>query len=112
MTLNCLGLAPLRVTASSPVTYFSTYQYQQYPPLLVYLGKNPMVNLSWSDDGGHSWSPEIPAPIGTVGAFTGRVIWRRLGMSRDRCFRVTCSEPVKFSLIGAEFKAAVGEING
>ncbi|MCI4436730.1 MAG: hypothetical protein JHC33_07995 [Ignisphaera sp.] len=96
----------------NPVIYKATFNYTYYDPIYQYIGLNPQVSLSWSDDGGHTFTPERSVSMGRVGEYLRRCIWRRLGQSRDRVFRVTCREPVKFSLIGAEFKATVGEING
>lgn len=69
------------------------------------LGSQPKVMLDWSDDGGHTWSSErwalADASSGQIGEYKTRVIWRRLGSSRDRVFRVKITDPVKVRLIGA-----------
>ncbi len=57
--------------------------------------------LSWSDDGGHTWSNDYTASIGAVGQYKARAVWRRLGVSRDRIFRVAVSDPVKRVILGA-----------
>lgn len=75
-------------------------------------GSNPTVMLDWSDDGGHTWSSEkfalADAGSGQIGDFKKRVVWRRLGRSRDRVFRVKISDPVKVRLIDAQIEARVG----
>lgn len=71
-------------------------------------GSNPKAILQWSDDGGHTWSNERWASIGAMGARLTRAIWRRLGSSRDRVYRVTISDPVKVVLIGAEINFEEG----
>jgi hypothetical protein len=65
-------------------------------------GIDPQAGLAWSDDGGHTWSNEYTASMGAAGRYRTRVIWRRLGYSRDRIFRVTISDPVKKILIGGD----------
>ncbi len=70
--------------------------------LLTGQGSNPLAYLSWSDDGGHTWSNEHPASLGAMGKYLTRVKWRRLGVSRDRVFRVATSEPVPITWLGAE----------
>lgn len=65
-------------------------------------GTNPQAMLSWSDDGGHTWSFEHWSPMCPIGITLERAIWRRLGKSRNRVFKVSISEPVKVVLIGAE----------
>lgn len=69
-------------------------------------GSAPVAVLSWSDDGGHTWSNEHQASIGRQGKYKNRAIWRRLGRGRDRVFRVATSEPVPLTWLGAEFNAA------
>lgn len=71
-------------------------------------GSAPMAMLQWSDDGGHTWSNERWAAIGAMGDRKTRVVWRRLGMSRDRVYRVRISDPVKVVLIGAEIELQEG----
>jgi hypothetical protein len=65
----------------------------------------PQVMLRWSDDGGHTWSNEHWASMGTTGETGKRVIWRRLGMTlklRDRVYEVSGTDPVKVAIMGAE----------
>lgn len=65
-------------------------------------GSSPIILLSWSDDGGHTWSNEHEASMGAEGQYKTRIKWRRLGVSRDRVFRVATSEPVAVTWLGAE----------
>ena len=65
-------------------------------------GTSPQAILQFSDDGGHTWSNEKWTSIGAIGQTKARAIWRRLGQSRDRVFKITISDPVKTVLIGAE----------
>jgi hypothetical protein len=64
-------------------------------------GKVPQAMLQWSDDGGMSWSNEYWKSLGSIGQYKVRVIWHRLGMARDRMFRVTTSDPTKIILVDA-----------
>lgn len=72
--------------------------------LQVGQGTNPIVNLSWSDDG-HTWSNEYPGAAGLVGQYKQRVIWRRLGRSRQRTFKVVATDPIPWRLIEADLIA-------
>lgn len=65
-------------------------------------GTDPQAMLQWSDDGGHSWSNEKWVAFGKIGQTKKRSIWRRLGSSRDRVFKLTITDPVKVTLIGVE----------
>lgn len=71
-------------------------------------GENPQVMLSWSDDGGYSWSNELFATVGAIGERHTRVQWRRLGKSRDRVFKVAISDPIKVVFTGASLVARPG----
>lgn len=71
-------------------------------------GADPQAMLDWSDDGGHTWSSEMWASIGAIGAYKARAKWNRLGSFRDRVFRITISDPVKVSLLGAELDIVAG----
>jgi len=70
---------------------------------------DPQVMLRWSDDGGHTWSNEHWAPMGKVGEYYQRVIWRRLGMTlklRDRVYEISGTDPVKIAIMGANLIAS------
>ncbi|HHT9144701.1 MAG TPA: hypothetical protein ACFYD4_03325 [Candidatus Wunengus sp. YC61] len=64
-------------------------------------GSAPQAMLDWSDDGGHTWSNEHWVDIGAIGKYKQRAIWRRLGKSRNRVFRMTVSDPIKWVLLTA-----------
>lgn len=75
-------------------------------------GQDPQVMLSYSNDGGHTWSSEswtsAGKNIGGVGEYKKRVIWRRLGSFRDRVFKIKITDPVKVTLISAEIEVEQG----
>lgn len=64
-------------------------------------GSDPMVMISWSDDGGHTFPNEVMVSAGPIGKYRARAVVRRAGKSRDRVWRVTITDPVKRILIGA-----------
>lgn len=72
-------------------------------------GANPQVMVDWSDDGGRTWSAEHFRPLGATGLFKTRAIVNRLGRSRDRVYRFAVSDPVRRTLIQANYEAEVGE---
>ena len=71
-------------------------------------GTNPQAMLDWSNDGGHTWSNQMWSTMCKIGNTTDRVIWRRLGHSRNRVYRVSISDPVKVVMIGAEIEVEQG----
>ncbi len=67
-------------------------------------GVNPQCMLSWSDDGGHTFSNKIYASIGKKGEYGYRALFHQLGSSRDRVFKLEVSDPVKWVVIKATAK--------
>ena len=59
------------------------------------------IVLSWSDDGGNTWSSDYPASMGKIGNYNARALWRRLGYSRDRVFRISIANRIKKIIVGA-----------
>jgi hypothetical protein len=62
---------------------------------------SPTAWLSWSNDGGRTWSSEYSSSLGRQGEFKTRLIWRRLGSPRNRIFRLKISDSVKKVLLSA-----------
>mgnify|MGYP001571484213 FL=1 len=63
-------------------------------------GTVPNVMLSWSKDGGNTWSNEVWASAGKVGEYAMRTIFRRLGSAFSWIFRIRVSAPIKWRLLG------------
>ena len=70
---------------------------------------SPQAMLRWSNDGGSTWANEFWTPIGALGKYTNRAIWRRLGTARDRVFEVSMTDPVNAVIVSANLKATAGE---
>jgi hypothetical protein len=70
---------------------------------------NPQAMLRWSNDGGSTWSKEYWTQIGQQGKYKNRIIWRRLGWSRDRIFEVVVTDPIKAVIVSANLKASEGD---
>jgi hypothetical protein len=68
------------------------------------------VGLDWSDDRGHTFKTGlVPLRLsGTPGTFTKRIVWRRLGRSRDRVYRVGVQGRGKVALTDAFLEATPG----
>jgi hypothetical protein len=72
-------------------------------------GSDPQMMLQWSDDHGHTWSSEHWVSAGAQGRYRWRAMWRRLGRSRDRVWRVVVSDPVDWTLIDAYVGVTKGQ---
>jgi hypothetical protein len=69
---------------------------------------DPQVMLSWSDDGGHTWSNERTLPVGKQGEWNKQVRFTRLGMARTmrgRRYRIAHSERTVKSFLLADLTA-------
>jgi len=72
-------------------------------------GTDPLVYLTYSDDGGHRYITPREASLGVIGQRKNRVMWARLGNSRDRVYKVFGSEPVKTVLMGGYIDVEAGK---
>ena len=70
-------------------------------------GQNPQAMLKWSNDQGRTFGNEHWATMGVQGTSLTRVIWRRLGSSRDRVYEVRISDPVRRDVAGASLRVEV-----
>jgi hypothetical protein len=57
--------------------------------------------MEFSDDNGRSWSTELWSPVGELGDYTFEIEWSDLGSFKNRMFRFTMSDPIKWVLISA-----------
>jgi hypothetical protein len=68
---------------------------------------DPQAWLSWSSDGGRTWSNEEARALGKVGAYLNRAVWWRMGASRDRYFRLRSTAPVRIAWFAFNIEAQV-----
>lgn len=64
-------------------------------------GSDPKMSLSISDDGGRTWGSWRTTPIGKLGNYLTRAVFRRLGSGYQKAFRLRISDPVKVAITGA-----------
>jgi hypothetical protein len=62
---------------------------------------DPEILLSWSDDRGKSFGNAVSQSLGREGEWLTQPSWNRLGMARDRVFKLQWSANCKTSLNGA-----------
>ncbi len=70
--------------------------------------EDPQVSLSWSSDGGHSWSNPQAVSLGQAGQTKKRAIWRRLGLARDRVFQISTTGKGPIRFIDAQIDVTAG----
>ena len=78
------------------------------PPLIDGNGqpRQPQAMQRWSDDQGNNWSNQHTAGTGMAGAYGTRVIFRRLGQSRQRVYELSVSDPVRWAIVDAYLRTA------
>jgi hypothetical protein len=69
------------------------------------MGSNPQAHLRISRDYGTTYGPDNPSPIGQIGAYTNRCMWRKLGFSRGAVAQIEVIDPVNRDIVGATLRA-------
>lgn len=62
----------------------------------------PMVELSWSNNGGATFGNPVLRSAGSLGNRYQRLVWRRLGRARDRVWRVRFSADAPFAIVSGQ----------
>jgi hypothetical protein len=78
------------------------------PPEIIAIGAEvkPNVAMSFSKDGGKTWSKEYIKSMGNIGEYRKRVIWRSLGRCKNWVFKFRISDPVKRIIMGIYIEAS------
>lgn len=72
-------------------------------------GSDPQLRLDWSKDGGMTFGPQLMSrSMGKTGEYAKRLRWLSLGESRAWVLRLTCTDPVRRTIIGTYIDQAVG----
>jgi len=69
------------------------------------LGSNPQATLTISRDGGNTFGQKNNAPIGQIGQYKNRTMWRKLGFGRDNVVDLEIIDPVRRDIVGVTLKA-------
>jgi hypothetical protein len=57
-------------------------------------GVDPVVMLSWSDDGGMTWGSSEELSVGALGQYDFQMITHLCGQGRDRMWRLRMTDPI------------------
>jgi hypothetical protein len=71
--------------------------------------EEPMLNLRYSDDAGHTWSDPRQTSLGNVGEYLTTPQFQQLGMTRDRVYELFWSANMKTALLAAYLDAEEAE---
>src|SRR6266404_8972051 len=69
------------------------------------MGSNPQAGITMSHDGGKTFGQRWAAPIGQIGQYKNRTMWRRLAFGRDNVVELDVIDPVRRDLVGVTLKA-------
>jgi hypothetical protein len=76
--------------------------------LITGQGSDAQIMMTWSDDGGRSFSSEQWGSIGAQGEYGTEIFWDDLGTHRSIMFRFRMTDPVRWVLMSAEADIEVG----
>lgn len=96
------------VTESMNRMFYHSMTLDFYTGITEDLLLDPQVMLQYSDDGGHTWSNEVWTSAGKTGDYGLKVQFHRLGMARNRVFRIRVSDPLYWALSGAAVNIQAG----
>lgn len=71
--------------------------------------EEPMLNMRYSDDAGHTWSDPRQTSMGNVGEYLTTPQFQQLGMTRDRVYELFWSSNMKTALLAAYLDAEEAE---
>jgi hypothetical protein len=78
--------------------FFPSLQIE-FVPGLAPVGIDAQAMLSWSDDGGNTWSSEHWQAIGEASEYSRRSIWRRMGSALRRQFKLKVSAAINRNIL-------------
>jgi hypothetical protein len=67
-------------------------------------GISPVLMMRYSNDGGHTWSSVKSESMGSIGQYSARCRYKRLGTGRNRVWEISMTDPVKFVVMGANVR--------
>jgi hypothetical protein len=73
-------------------------------------GSDPQMMLDYSNDGGQTWTALPTKDIGALGRYDTRVVWNRLGSSRQRVYRAAVSDPIPVNLTDTLIEVRGGRV--
>lgn len=71
---------------------------------------DPMIDISWSDDGGVMFGYPVRRSLGAQGEYGSKVAVYRTGQTKNkgRVWRIECADPIDLSIFGGTFRYSAG----
>ncbi len=98
----------LNSSAEAQEIKVADFKLTESAPLVVSQSVDPLITLLISNDGGNTWGNPIQATLGRMGKWITRARFNRLGVSRNRVYRVVITEAVRVQLYMAMLDVEVG----
>jgi hypothetical protein len=70
-------------------------------------GSSPTMELDFSDNGGLTYGFSRVIDLNQVGNYRSRIMVRRIGMSRNRVFRLTITDPIDVEIYGCSTRETI-----
>lgn len=107
-TQRCRRRAPVIHKSYREMTFFNLIvDIEGGLGLLAGQGSDPILLLRYSDDG-KSWSDYLEASLGKLGEYNIKATWEQLGMSYERIFEISLTDPIPLTILGAYAEIELG----
>jgi len=91
---------PTLVKELNRVTHWALRAYMECGTIEDPNAEMPMLNMVYSDDGGHTYSDPLQKPLGATGQYDTLIEYNRLGMARQRVYELFWTANMKTALNG------------
>jgi len=99
---------PIQSGDEYSIHWFVRIDFESGVGLTTGQGSDPQAMLSYSKDGGRTFSGERFRSIGRIGQYLHRTYWRNNGKARVIIYRVRITDPVKVAIMGGFSNIEVG----
>lgn len=73
-------------------------------------GSNPLIEMTFSIDGGKTWKTSRGTYIGMEGEYLTQIKWENLGQGRNFIFKFRITDPIPRIIVGAYYQKTMGGI--
>lgn len=98
--IMCVRGMPTLVKELNRITHNALRAYMETGTIEDPNAPMPLLNMVYSDDGGHTWSDPMQKPLGATGQYDTICQFDRLGMARQRVYELYWTANMKTALNG------------
>lgn len=100
MEITCIRGFPTLMKELNRITHWALRAFMETGTIEDPNADMPMLNLVYSDDGGHTWADPMQKPLGLTGQYDYVPQFDRLGMARNRVYELFWAANMKTALNG------------